>query len=307
MSDEPSSGLDEDELVARLTAGLGDRVPASAGVVVGVGDDCAVLESADPEVYDLLKTDAVVAGVHFSADSDAGEAVGRKALCRALSDVAAMGGVPRAAVITLALPPDFDLVTVEGWYRGLKSAAEDYAVALVGGETTSTKFGDAMLSVAIDGWVERDRCVLRSGARVGDLIAVTGQLGGSLASGRHLNFAPRLAESRWLVERQSHCPTAMMDLSDGLAKDLPRLAKASGVGYRIDVEALPRHDGVDVDRALGDGEDYELLLTFSPRRMPDPAEWKAAFPGLSLTVIGVITADVETPLDGGWDHFENDE
>src|SRR5690606_1804440 len=129
---------------------------------------------------------------------------------------------------------NFELATVDSWYRGLREAAAVYEVALVGGETTSTVHGDALLSIAMTGWVERSCCVLRSGARVGDLIAVTGRLGGSLASGRHLDFSPRLRAARWLVADESRRPRAMMDLSDGLAKDLPRLAKLSGVGYRVD-------------------------------------------------------------------------
>ncbi len=284
--------------MARLTS----RWVLGGDVVIGVGDDCAALESADESLFELLKTDALVAGVHFSKHDDPYR-VGRKALCRAISDVAAMGGVPRAALVTLALPKGMDFKTVEGWYRGLESAAEQFGVALVGGETTSTVEGDAVLSVAMTGWVERENCVRRGGASVGDVIAVTGRLGGSLASGRHLDFCPRLAAARWLVAEENRRPTAMMDLSDGLAKDLPRLAKASSVGYRVDWESLPFHDGVGVDAAVGDGEDYELLMTFSPGKMPTPDEWRLAFPELPLTVIGEITAEVETSLIGGWDHL----
>ena len=296
-------GIDEDSLVARLTAAWPDALEGG-DVIVGVGDDCAVLKSSDPDRYQLLKTDAVVAGVHFSASDDA-ELVGRKALCRAISDVAAMGGVPQAALVTIALPGDLNLGVVEGWYRGLQAAAAEFDVALVGGETTSTPRGDSMISVAMTGWVERECCVLRRGAKVGDLIAVSGQLGGSLKSGRHLNFSPRIAAARWLVTEAMRRPSAMMDLSDGLAKDLPRLAMASGVGYRFDLESLPRHDGVEISAALGDGEDYELLLTFAPDTVPDAAKWAAAFPELELTVIGEITDEVETPLQGGWDHLSD--
>jgi thiamine-monophosphate kinase len=295
--------IDEDSLVNRLTVGW-SGAQQSDGVVVGVGDDCAVLETADPERYELLKTDAVVAGVHFS-DHDDTELVGRKALCRAISDVAAMGGVPQAALVTIALPRDMDFAVVDGWYRGVQAAATEFGVALVGGETTSTLRGDAMISVAMTGWVERDCCVLRSGAKVGDLIAVSGRLGGSLASGRHLHFAPRTEAARWLVTDETRRPSAMMDLSDGLAKDLPRLAKASGVGYRVDLGKVPRHEGVEISAALADGEDYELLMTFAPGNKPDAAEWSAAFPELELTVIGEITAEVETPLQGGWDHLSD--
>lgn len=297
------AAIDEDSLVAQLTAGWSDAVDGEE-VIVGVGDDCAVLKTSDPERYQLLKTDAVVADVHFSADDDP-ERVGRKALCRAISDIAAMGGVAQAALVTIALPGDMDLGVVKGWYRGLRVAATEFEVALVGGDTTSTRHGDAMISVAMTGWVERECCVLRCGAKVGDVIAVTGKLGGSLVSGRHLDFSPRTKAARWLVTDESRRPSAMMDLSDGMAKDLPRLAKASGVGYRLDTKKVPRHEGVEIAGALGDGEDYELLLTFAPGAVPDSAEWAAAFPELELTVIGEITTEVETPLQGGWDHLSD--
>lgn len=291
----------EDDLIERLAVNF---APGGGmdGVLVGVGDDCAVLDSAARGFYDLLKTDAVVAGVHFSNDDDP-VLVGRKALCRAVSDIAAMGGMPLAAVVTVALPKEADFSVVEEWYRGLTSAARDYGVQLVGGETTSTLQGDALLSVAMTGRVEQERCVLRSGAWVGDVIVVTGRLGGSLASGRHLDFVPRLAEACWLTEVGARRPSAMMDLSDGLAKDLPRMAKASGVGYRVDFEKLPLHGGCDIQAGVGDGEDYELLMTFAAERLPDEAEWHEKFGDLPLTVIGEITEKVETPLAGGWDHL----
>ena len=300
-----SDVIDEDSLVSKLTAAWPDtHGRGEQDVIVGVGDDCAVLGSADPERYELLKTDAVVAGVHFS-EHDAPERVGRKALCRVISDIAAMGGVPQAALVTIAFPRAVDPGNVEAWYRGLQSAAKEFDVALVGGETTSTVRGDAMISVAMTGWVERACCVLRTGAKVGDGIAVTGKLGGSLNSGRHLDFIPRTEVARWLVAEGKYRPSAMMDLSDGLARDLPRLAKASGVGFRIDREKIPCHDGVEVSGALVDGEDYELLMTFAPECRPESAEWAEVFPDVEFTVIGEITDEVETPLQGGWDHLSD--
>ena len=300
-----NTALDEDSLVARLTGGWPTgRQGKADGVIVGVGDDCAVLETADPERYELLKTDAIVAGVHFSEDAEF-ELIGRKALCRAISDVAAMGGLPLAALVTVALPRGMDLRVVEGWYRGLQAAAKEFDVALVGGETTSTHRGDAMISVALIGWVERECCLLRNGAKLGDLIAVTGKLGGSLASGRHLDFCPRTEVARWLVAEEKQRPSAMMDLSDGLAKDLPRLARASGVGFRIDLQNIPCHEDVEISQALGDGEDYELLLTFAPDHLPQSVEWAEAFPDLEFSVIGEITDEMETPLQGGWDHLSD--
>jgi thiamine-monophosphate kinase len=300
---EAKAGAGEDELIARLTAGWSASEHGD-DVVVGVGDDCAVLASENSGRFELLKTDAVVAGVHFSETDDA-RLVGRKALCRAISDVAAMGGVPRAGLVTIALPGGFDLSIVESWYQGLQAAAKEFGVALVGGETTSTVCGDAMISVAMTGWVEKECCVLRSGAKVGDLIAVSGRLGGSLLSGRHLSFAPRLAAARWLVAEEGRRPTSMMDLSDGMAMDLPRLAKASAVGYRLDFEKIPCHDEVEISAALGDGEDYELLMTFSPERYPQSRDWQAAFAELELTVVGEITCETQTELQGGWDHLRD--
>ncbi len=292
--------IGEDALIERLTAGL----PLGSEIVVGAGDDCAVLESADPETYSLLKTDCLVEGVHFSRDSDP-EQVGWKALCRSLSDIAAMAGTPRAALVTLAAPPHHEIATIEGWYRGLRHAAERYQVSIVGGETSSLPDGTdtALLSIMLTGDVPRDRCLFRHGARVGDRIAVTGRLGGSLASGRHLDFSPRLDEARWLSDTLR--PTAMMDLSDGLAKDLPRLAKAGGdLGWRVDLDSLPRHADCDAAAALGDGEDYELLLTLDSTFIGEQiAQWVAAFPELPLTLIGEITPTIETPLTGGWEHF----
>ena len=178
-----------------------------------------------------------------------------------------------------------------------------YSLSLIGGETVSVAAGSAaMISVFLSGEIERRDCRFRTGAKVGDFIAVTGKLGGSLASGHHHEFSPRIEEARTLA--RSEALHAMMDISDGLAKDLPRLAKASGTGYRIDFENLPLNDGCDINAGLTEGEDYELLFTFdSAAQSIIEAYWKRAFPDVSLTVIGEMTESVETPVEGGWDHF----
>jgi thiamine-monophosphate kinase len=153
--------------------------------------------------------------------------------------------------------------------------------------------------VAATGSVERGKAVLRAGGKVGDEIWVTGKLGGSLA-GKHLSFTPRVEEAKWLVEHFK--PTAMMDLSDGLAKDLGRMALASGCGFKLETELLPLTDGCSVAAALGDGEDFELLLA-APVGM-DVAGWLERFPHLELTRIGVLVEQGEgDDLAGGWDHF----
>lgn len=294
----PIHKLGEEGLVSRLVS----RIPARSDVLVGPGDDCAVVETAGVEgLWRLLKIDSIVEGVHFLPGTDPVR-VGRKAVNRALSDIAAMGGVPEHALVGLACDGGRSFGEVEGWYKGLLAAAGAAGCALVGGETTNLPKPGAVVTVCATGWVEPDRCVRRSGARPGDVLAVTGRLGGSFASGRHLDFSPRLCEARWLVEHAR--PTAMMDLSDGLGSDLPRLAEASGAGYRVDLGSLPRHKGVAVEQAVAEGEDYELLLALKPGVLPGLLDaWRDAFPETPLTVIGEITTTTVEPLPRGWEHY----
>ncbi|MFN0125750.1 MAG: thiamine-phosphate kinase, partial [Verrucomicrobiales bacterium] len=291
----------EDGLVARLTRGL----PLGRDVVVGPGDDCAVLRvPGNRGVWQLLKTDVVVEGVHFTEDTPPA-AVGWKAASRAVSDIAAMGGRPTHAVVTAVAPG----VTPASWmvaaYCGLVRCAKTYGFSLVGGETSGTAVGGArLLNVAMLGEVERRHCVLRSGARVGNALFVTGKLGGSLASGRHLRFRPRLAEAGWLV--RNFRPTALMDLSDGLGRDLPRLAAASGVGWEIDTDLLPLHRGCSASHALMDGEDFELLFAMPSRRTTSlEAAWKQVFPEVPLTRIGTVASRGRgiPALNRGYAHF----
>jgi thiamine-monophosphate kinase len=272
--------LGEDRLIARLIRGL----PLGPEVRVGPGDDCAVIGAPRAARWELLKTDAVVEGVHFEPGEKM-ERVGWKALCRALSDIAAMGGVPGHALITLAVPAEYEMEKLEALYRGLRKAARRFGVSIVGGETSRSP-GPLFVSIALTGSVERDRCILRSGGQPGDALYVTGRLGGS-RKGRHLDFVPRLEEARWLT---SHAKLhAMMDISDGLGADLPRFAAASGCGYCIDQDTLPRTRGCSADEALNDGEDFELLFALPMKaREKLLGEWKRAFPRLPLTCIGLL-------------------
>ncbi len=286
--------MNEFELIARLTRSL----PSNDSVVVGAGDDCAVLDVGLADRLLLFKTDAVVQGVHFD-ESAKPEQIGRKALARTLSDVAAMAGTPTAALITIALPRKFDLEYVEQIYVGLNGCARQHGVAVVGGETT-TNPERILISVAVLGFVPRERVLRRSGAKVGDAIFITGELGGSMA-GRHLDFEPRLAEARWLAGHYSiH---AMMDVSDGLAGDLRHLLEASGVGAELLKSAIPisraakgisrRGDAAKPAfvAALTDGEDFELLFTIAAQdAVPLLDAWKAIFPNLKLSCIGKIVA-----------------
>lgn len=286
----------EFELIERLTRGL-VQPPA---VLAGPGDDCAVLDLGLAERVFLFKTDAVVEGVHFTREI-APERVGRKALARCLSDIAAMAGTPQAALVTLGLPRDYDLAYVEGIYAGLTRLAEQHAVAIVGGETT-TNPERIFLSLALLGWAGRERVCRRAGARPGDALFVTGELGGSL-EGKHLDFEPRLAEARWLAAQfPIH---AMMDVSDGLAGDLRHLLQAGGVGAELLAAAIPISPAArrrarektparpPLAAALSDGEDFELLFTApAAQAVPLLDAWKIQFPGIRLSCIGKIT---ETP------------
>jgi len=280
--------MNEFDLIAKLTKSL----PANKSVVTGAGDDCAVLDLGVPDKLVLFKTDAVVDGIHFTKDT-LPEKIGRKALARCLSDIAAMAGTPVAALVTLGLPEKFEPEFVGKIYDGLNAIAEQHGVAVVGGETT-TNPERILISTALLGTVARGKQVLRSGAKAGDAIFVTGDLGGSSA-GKHLEFEPRLAEARWLADHFSiH---AMIDLSDGLAGDLPHILKASGVGAELLKSAIPvsRAAKLQVQKkppfaaALTDGEDFEMLFTIASRDAVKLLDaWKKKFPRLKLSCIGKI-------------------
>jgi thiamine-monophosphate kinase len=283
----------EFELIRRLTADL----PSSPSVVVGPGDDCAVVDAGWSDEWLLLKTDAVVEGVHFTADTPAAK-VGHKALARCLSDIAAMAGSPAWVLITLGLPnADADASWALDVYAGLRALAARWNVAIVGGETTRHP-GGRFLSLALTGRVSKTRCVLRRGARPGDAIFVTGELGGSLG-GKHLEFEPRIVEAQWLASRGwLHC---LIDLSDGLAGDLRHILEASGAGAELHAQAIPvSREAVSRARSVGgakpplvaaltDGEDFELLFTVASKdAVPLLDAWKQRFPALRLSCIGRV-------------------
>jgi thiamine-monophosphate kinase len=286
--------MNELELIARLTKAL----PANAAVVTGAGDDCAVLDLGVPDKLLLFKTDAVVEGVHFEKGAPP-EKIGRKALARCLSDIAAMAGTPTAAVVTLGLPEHFKPDTIEKIYDGLNHLAKKHGVAIVGGETTASP-EHLFISVALLGTVSRGKQILRSTACPGDAIFVTGELGGASA-GRHFDFEPRLDEARWLAEHFS--VHAMIDLSDGLAGDLRHILNASGAGAELKKSAVPiSRVAKEIARknpfgktplaaALSDGEDFELLFTVAAGDAVKLLDaWKKHFPKLKLSCIGKTTA-----------------
>jgi thiamine-monophosphate kinase len=304
--------LGERAIIERLARML----PSRPDVVVGVGDDTAVVRT--PGDVDLLLTsDPVVEGTHFLPETPAPLA-GRKAVARSLSDIAAMGGDPLWALIDLVAPPSTPVARVTGLYEGAAEIALSCGLALAGGDTSS---GTSLeMHVFVVGQVPRGTALLRSGARQEDVIFVTGRLGGSLA-GHHLTFEPRLREAKWL--RQGAWAGALIDVSDGIASDLPHILEESGVGAELDLAALPIAEAARTARdgrsprehALYDGEDFELLFTVDPARAEDfLAAWTGTF-SLPCTAIGRVTNETGVlrgregdgparPLGGrGFEHF----
>ena len=291
--------LGEDRLLDLLLP----RLSLKNAVVVGPGDDCAVVEMHDRRKLLVLKTDCVVEGVHFLQGTNALD-VGWKAMMRPLSDFAATSAVPQFALITLMVPEQTEVMWVKELYRGLHRATKRFEVGIVGGETSSTS-GPIAISTSVVGFVERDRCVSRRGGKAGDDLFVTGRLGGALKR-KHLRFIPRIVESRWLTKNFSiH---AMMDLSDGLGADLPRLARASKVGFKIQMKDLPLTRGAKVNDAISEGEDYELLFAVSPdERDRLVRSWAKKFTRLPLTRIGSLSQPSTKNfqlLPRGYVHFQ---
>ncbi len=294
------AGHGEDRLVRELTR----QLASGANVRIGIGDDCAAIGSRTDARWRLLKTDCIVEGVHFSK-SAAPRKAGWKALARPLSDIAAMGGLPECALITIAAPRTMKVEWLKEFYAGAAGIARKYEVVIAGGETARSP-GPFFCSVALTGIVEKARCITRAGGRPGDALYVTGRLGGSIG-GKHLVFTPRIAEARWLTEHFKL--RAMMDLSDGLASDLPRLAQASRRGFMLYEEKIPVTKGCTIRNALTDGEDYELLFAISPRDAKRlESAWKKRFRKLPLTRIGELVSNRQTEIGNlkiahGFDHY----
>lgn len=275
---ESVAALGEENLIACIRRWLG---PVSPRAPFGIGDDCAVLPSVRGR--QLLTVDPVIYGRHFD-DSVPPRSAGAKLLKRNLSDLAAMGGVPGAAVLSLILDARVSRRWLEQFYRGLAACARRHRVAIVGGDLAQAT-GVVAASLTLLGRPAGSRVVARTGARAGDWIYVTGVLGRSLASGHHFRFQPRLAEGAWLA-RQSEV-RAMMDMSDGLAKDLHALTPRRTLPA-LEAAALPLRAGATVRHALTDGEDYELLFALAARtdRADFERRWRRAFPAVKLRCLG---------------------
>lgn len=254
---------------------------ADTTVIKGIGDDTAVLPW-DAKRYLLLTTDMLVEGVHFTRRMPP-RSIGRKALACSISDIAAMGGLPRYAVVSLGIPSHFSVAAARGIYEGIHRLAKEFRVAVVGGDTVRS--AKVVINVALAGEVEKKNIVDRGGARNGDLIFVTGALGRSLSSGRHARFIPRVKAARYLVQRFK--PTAMIDISDGLAADLGHILEESKCGARLWEKRIPKGKGAGLNNALCDGEDFELLFTLRPAKAKALAKRRTPF---RFYGIGEITA-----------------
>lgn len=315
----------------KLVAWIAARFPAQRhGVRLGIGDDMAIV--ATPGHAVLATADMLMDGVHFDTAAHSPEQIGRKALAVSLSDCAAMAVRPRYALVSVALPDAWSMEQAQGLFLGMVSLARTFDCAIVGGDTNSWA-GPLVVDIAVLAEAYAGIApVRRDGASVGDGLFVTGKLGGSLR-GHHLIFTPRVNEARWLAERLGDALHAMMDLSDGIATDAPRMAAASGCGLVFDADAIQsvasdaalaaaREDGRSAIRhALEDGEDFELLFAATPDAMSElmtPSDgdssgadgtvagrWTRVGEGVATPGVRLRAADGrETDMAaGGWQHF----
>jgi thiamine-monophosphate kinase len=311
-----------------LISRIRGRAARRRGIAMGIGDDCAILQIPAGNQA-LVTTDFSLEGVHFRREWHPPDAVGHRCLTRGLSDIAAMGGTPVAAFLSLALPQDLRQSWVNQFVKGLLKLVDRFNVSLAGGDTAQSP-GGVLVDIVVIGAVPKGKAILRSGARPGDAIYVTGTLGGAAAtlkllfSGRKLRPAdfprhfyptPRIEVGRWLLEKG--LASAMIDLSDGLSTDLAHICEESDVGAEVQAEAVPCAEigkpvrKVDLQFALHGGDDYELVFT-APRGKRVPAR----IAGVDITLIGRITRAKNVILmspDGsavklrphGWEHFKH--
>ncbi len=228
------------------------------GVIKGIGDDTAVIASQGNNLL-LLTTDMLAEGVHFTKNMYA-RLIGHKAMACSISDIAAMGGMPLAAVISIGMPPDTKIAFAKELYQGMEQLARRFRFSIVGGDTIANR--SIVINVALLGTAKKDNVVYRSGAKQGDMIFLTGALGRSFHTQKHLIFSPCLAKSQFLTK--NFPPTSMIDLSDGLAGDLGHILKESRVGAVIYEKLIPKTSGANIQNVLFEGEDFELLFTLSP-------------------------------------------
>lgn len=315
----------ENDFIRRIAR----RFPLRPPVEVGIGDDGAVLRCGRTMGPDqtacaadriVVVTDMLLDGVHFELDRISPRLAGRKAVAVNLSDLAAMACFPTAAFVSIAVPKTMPMPSgefLDELYSGIESLTEQFNFTLAGGDTNSWN-GPFAINVCLTGSPMKEQPVLRSTAMPGDRIFVTGLLGGSLLSGRHLTFEPRLEFARWLIDQTTI--NAMMDLSDGLSVDLHRMMEASHTAAILRADAIPIHPDVSkhlpewqrLNAALGDGEDFELLFCVPDSAVTTLME-KAVEQSMPLYDVGVVTEGAHVRLqdsrgsirlltETGWQH-----
>jgi thiamine-monophosphate kinase len=313
--------LGEQALIARIRSRI---PPAPSFVVVGIGDDAAVVEP-ERNALEVLTTDSQVEGVHFDCALVSPADIGHKALAVNLSDLAGMGALPRVALLSLVLPPAWLVANVDALVDGMIALAQRARISIVGGNIARSP-GPLIVDVTVTGSVHRRRILTRSAARAGDELYVTGSLGGSAAGLRMLAQNPastdivvdryRRPEPRTrfgLMLGRNQAARACIDLSDGLADGVRQIGNASGLGAIIDAGALPLEGGATLRDALSGGEDYELLFAVSPRQRSRLTSVRRLVKDLSVTRIGRLTSDrtmllgrdgSTEALPAGFSHFE---
>lgn len=253
-------------------------------VVKGIGDDAAVIKWTKDK-YLLFTCDMLIEDTHFRLGKATPCQIGHKALARNISDIAAMGGVPRYALVSVGLNPETKLSFADGIYKGIGALAGKFNINIVGGDTTRSQ--KLVIDISLIGEVEKRNLVLRSGAKKRDVVLVTGTLGGS-RKGRHLNFMPRMAEARELVKRFRI--NSMIDISDGLILDLWRILDQSRVGCRLYKNLIPLSGQADsFEEAVSGGEDFELLFTIAPAEAERFFATRRSKIKTPVTLIGEIT------------------
>lgn len=329
------SELGEFGLIRRIQS----RFATPGGGALGIGDDCAVLPLDGARVQ-LVTTDLLIENIHFLRNRISAEDLGHKALAVNLSDIAAMGGAPTGAFLSVGFPPDLEVDWLDRFFAGIQTLADASACPLLGGDTTRSE-DRIVINFAVLGAAARGEVKYRSTARPGDRIAVTGDLGDSAAGLRvllaggpteaaggerrlvvaHHRPRPHLEEGQWLARREA--VHAMMDVSDGIDSDLRRIMEQSGIGVAVDLDALPMSDALRTvcaargwsaaDLAAAGGEDYCLLCTVEPRAFPELARAFEARFGRPLHAIGTVREEsaLSYRFDGrpaklaghGFDHF----
>ena len=261
---------------------------ANESVALGIGDDCAITVGRSTQT--LMACDTILEGKHFLLNEASPEAIAYKSIAVNISDLAAMAAIPETLLLSVSIPKYLPEKFLERFVSSMLETCQEYKIAIIGGDTTSWDYGLA-ICVTMTGRPIGDHPVLRSGAKEGDIIAVTGSLGNSLERRHHLNFTPRLSESAEIFHLLN--PTSMIDISDGLAGDLAHICRASKISARIDESSIPIHDSLAslpkhqaLKHAWSDGEDFELCFSFPKEKLPNFKKLNS-----QATIIGEFTSD----------------